>query len=281
MATRVDTKQAAELAAGATPVAADGPPLLVVESLSHGYRVDGRPLPVLDRISFSVTRDGFAAFIGPSGAGKSTLLGLIAGLEQPDRGRVLLAGQTRRLGRVGYMPQRDLLQPWRNALDNAIAALEIHGVSRGEARRRARSLFDQFGLSGFERARVDQLSGGMRQRVALARTVLASGELILLDEPFGALDALTRVRMQDWLQRTWPALGRAGVLVTHDIEEAMMLADDVYVLSPRPARIVARVQVPFARPRRRSLVAAPEFGHLKIALLDALGLEGEAAGGGA
>jgi ABC-type nitrate/sulfonate/bicarbonate transport system ATPase subunit len=279
MATRVECPRAAERGATTPQGAVDTPSLLTVDSVTHGYRVGGQPLPVLDQISFSLGRDGFAAFIGPSGSGKSTLLGLIAGLEEPDRGRITLAGQARRLGRVGYMPQRDLLQPWRNALDNATAALEIHGVSRREARGRARALFEQFGLGGFERARVDQLSGGMRQRVALARTVLASGELILLDEPFGALDALTRARMQDWLQRTWPALARAGVLVTHDIDEALMLADDVYVLSPRPARIVAHVRVTFLRPRPRALVAAPEFGRLKITLLDALGLEGQAVEG--
>jgi ABC-type nitrate/sulfonate/bicarbonate transport system ATPase subunit len=250
-------------------------PLLIVDAVSHRYRLSGRDLHVLDDVSLSLGREGFAAIVGPSGSGKSTLLGLIAGLEQPSTGRILVGGSAERLGRVGYMPQRDLLQPWRDALANAIAALEVRGVRRAEARRQAQALFDDFGLGGFEHARPGELSGGMRQRVALARTVLAAGELILLDEPFGALDALTRARMQDWLLATWPRLGRTGLLVTHDVDEALLLADDVYVLSPRPGRIVAHVPVPFSRPRSRSLVAAAEFGALKLRLLTALGLTAE------
>ena len=174
------------------------------------------------------------------------------------------------LGRVGYMPQRDLLHPWRDALDNTTVALEVRGVRRAEARVQARALFAAFGLDGFEHARPDELSGGMRQRVALARTVLAGGDLVLLDEPFGALDALTRARMHDWLLATWPRLDRAGLLVTHDIEEALLLADEVYVLSARPGRIVAHVTVPFGRPRGRAVLAEPAFGRLKLDLLDAL-----------
>ena len=261
---------------GAAPCPA---PLLVVDAVTHGYRLGDRALPVLEAISLSLPAEGFAAIIGPSGAGKSTLLGLIAGLEEPAAGRVLVRGVAARLGRVGYMPQRDLLHPWRTALDNATVALELRGVRRGEARRQARALFERFGLGGFERARPHELSGGMRQRVALARTVLAGGDLILLDEPFGALDALTRARMQDWLMHTWPELRRAGLLVTHDVEEALLLADDVYVLSPRPGRIVTRVRVPWPRPRARAVVAEPAFGRLKAGLLAALGLGDE--GGGA
>jgi ABC-type nitrate/sulfonate/bicarbonate transport system ATPase subunit len=251
--------------------------LLTVDAVSHAYRLRGRDLPVLDQISLSLDRNGFAAIVGPSGSGKSTLLGLIAGLEQPAVGRILVGGSSDRLGRVGYMPQRDLLQPWRDALANAAAALEVRGERRDVARQRARLLFEDFGLRGFEHARPHELSGGMRQRVALARTVLAAGELIVLDEPFGALDALTRARMQDWLLATWPRLGRAGLLVTHDVDEALLLADDVYVLSPRPGRIVAQVRVPFARPRTRDLVGTAEFGALKLRLLAALGLTSEAA----
>ncbi|MCL6650364.1 MAG: ABC transporter ATP-binding protein [Chloroflexi bacterium] len=247
-------------------------PLLLVDAVSHTYRLRGRALPVLDHVSLSLARDGFAAIVGPSGSGKSTLLGLIAGLEQPTTGRILVGGSADRLGRVGYMPQRDLLQPWRDALANATVALELRGVRRDAARRQAQALFEQFGLRGFERARPDELSGGMRQRVALARTVLAAGDLVLLDEPFGALDALTRAQMQDWLLHTWPQLGKAGLLVTHDVDEALLLADAVYVLSPRPGRIITRVRVPFARPRPRDLVIAPTFAELKLRLLAALGL---------
>jgi ABC-type nitrate/sulfonate/bicarbonate transport system ATPase subunit len=248
-------------------------PLLRVESVSHAYRLQGRPLPVLENISFSLARGSFAAIIGPSGSGKSTLLGLAAGLEEPAAGRILLSGSTERLGRVGYMPQRDLLHPWRDALDNATVALEVRGMRKDEARARARDMFEQFGLRGFEHARPHELSGGMRQRVALARTVLASGELVVLDEPFGALDALTRAAMHDWLLQTWPRLGRAGLLVTHDVEEALLLADDVYVLSSRPGCIVEHLRAPFARPRTRALIADPAFAALKVRLLERLGLD--------
>jgi ABC-type nitrate/sulfonate/bicarbonate transport system ATPase subunit len=168
------------------------------------------------------------------------------------------------------MPQRDMLHPWRNAIENATVGLEVRGVPKADARARAAALFERFGLAGFERARPHELSGGMRQRVALARSVLAAGDLVLLDEPFGALDALTRSRMQDWLLATWPALGKAGLLVTHDVEEALLLADDVYVLSARPGRIVRHLPVPFGRPRAREVVGGDAFGKLKLVLLAAL-----------
>jgi ABC-type nitrate/sulfonate/bicarbonate transport system ATPase subunit len=246
--------------------------LLDVRDVSHAYRIGARALPVIEDISLSLARNGFTAIIGPSGSGKSTLLGLIAGLEEPNAGTITLDGSPQRLGRVGYMPQRDLLHPWRSALDNATVALELRGITRARARHQAGALFREFGLAGFERARPHELSGGMRQRVALARTVLASGELILLDEPFGALDALTRARMQDWLLLTWPRLERAGLLVTHDVEEALLLADEVYVLSARPGRIIARVRPDFPPPRSRSLLADPRFGGLKVELMRALGV---------
>jgi ABC-type nitrate/sulfonate/bicarbonate transport system ATPase subunit len=254
------------------PVNAQAAPLLALAGVSYAYRLGRARLPVLEDISFSLGHGAFAAVIGPSGSGKSTLLDLIAGLAAPESGSITLAGGRQRLGRVGYMPQRDLLHPWRTALDNATVALEVRGAPRAAARKQASALFDQFGLSGFERARPHELSGGMRQRVALARTVLASGDLILLDEPFGALDALTRARMQDWLLRTWPSLGRTGLLVTHDVEEALLLADDVYVLSARPGRIVRHLSVPFPRPRSRAVLGEARFGRLHVELLDALGL---------
>jgi len=250
-------------------------PFLDLSAVSHQYRLGGRVIPVLEEINLTLAREAFVAIIGPSGSGKSTLLGLIAGLEEPASGRITLDGSARRLGRVGYMPQRDLLHPWRSAIDNTTVALEVRGLPKAEARRVAAPLFDAFGLAGFEKAHPHELSGGMRQRVALARTVLASGELILLDEPFGALDALTRASMQDWLTLTWPGLHRAGLLVTHDVEEALLLADEVYVLSPRPGRIIARVQPNFPEPRSRAVLAEPRFGELKVELLRALGLAAE------
>lgn len=249
--------------------------LLVIDDVSHEYRTRVGALPVLDHVSLALGRSDFVALVGPSGSGKSTLLNLIAGLEEPTQGAVTVAGSRTRLGRVGYMPQRDLLHPWRNALDNATVALEVRGVRRAEARAQAHTLFATFGLAGFEHARPHELSGGMRQRVALARTVLASTDLLLLDEPFGALDALTRARMHDWLLTTWPRLERAGVLVTHDVDEALLLADRVCVLSPRPGRVIRNLAVPFGRPRTRAVTATPQFAALKLELLGALGIAAE------
>src|SRR5581483_9732741 len=256
-------------------------PVLALGGVCKSYLSQGRRLDVLEEISFALQARQFVALVGPSGSGKSTLLNLIAGLEEPDRGEILLGGSPRRLGRTGFMPQRDLLHPWRTALDNAVVALQIRGTRRSVARARARELFQRFGLESFEDARPAQLSGGMRQRVAFARTLLAGGELLLLDEPFGALDALTRAQLQDWLLETWPSLDRAGVLVTHDVEEALLLADEVYVLSPRPGRIVAHIDVPFERPRDRRVTIDARFVRLKVALLEALGLATDGSGRGA
>jgi ABC-type nitrate/sulfonate/bicarbonate transport system ATPase subunit len=247
-----------------------------VEGLSHAF---GRLL-VLDDVSLSLTAGEFASIVGPSGCGKSTLLRVLAGLLVPDEGSARVDGQSTiaRPGLVAYMPQKDLLLPWRRALANATLGAEVAGVPRSEAKSRARELFGQFGLSGFERAWPSQLSGGMRQRLALLRTFLMPANVMLLDEPFGALDAITRREMHGWLQEVLapsvpgpgiPAL-RSVLFVTHDVEEALVLSDAVYVMSPRPGRIAARVQVPFARPRAGSLVVEPEFVKLKAGLLAAL-----------
>jgi ABC-type nitrate/sulfonate/bicarbonate transport system ATPase subunit len=254
-------------------------PLLEVLGVSHGYLFGGQHLPVLEDLTIAVARGAFAAVVGPSGAGKSTLLALVAGLEEPAVGHILLDGSPKRLGRVGYMPQRDLLHPWRDALANATVAMEVRGLPIRRAQEQARALFADFGLAGFEHARPHELSGGMRQRVALARSVLADGELILLDEPFGALDALTRARMQDWLLATWPRLGRTGLLVTHDVDEALFLADDVYVLSARPGRLLAHLAVPLPRPRDRAVMAGPVASRLKLEVLSLLGLTAASGGG--
>src|SRR5437763_371230 len=189
------------------------------------------------------------ALVGPSGSGKSTVLELFAGLQQPDQGTIEGGGDS-----CSLMPQSDLLLPWRDALGNAGLALECAGASRSEARRRAQPLFERFGLGEFERARPHELSGGMRQRVAFLRTLLAGRPALLLDEPFGALDSITRASMQEWLAGALAEEPRTLVLVTHDVEEALYLADRVAVMSPRPGRIVAELEVPFARPgaRRRA-----------------------------
>ena len=256
---------------------------LSVEGVSKVFpQRGGPPLLVLDRISLQVSGGEFVSVVGPSGSGKSTLLSILAGLDEPSEGSIALDSdpEAPRLGQIGYMPQRDLLLPWRKALSNATAGIQVQGVPRREARKRAHDLFCQFGLADFERSYPHTLSGGMRQRVAFARTVLAARDLMLLDEPFGALDALTRLSMQRWLLDIWGQLGKTAVLVTHDPEEALLLADRVYVLSARPARVALVLDVLLPRPRPAETVGAPEFAGLKARLLTALLTSNQAEGWG-
>ncbi len=246
---------------------------LAVENVSKAFPQRGRPpLAVLDHVSLQVAAGEFVSVVGPSGSGKSTLLSIIAGLDEPTEGSIALDGDPTapRLGEIGYMPQRDLLLPWRSALDNALAGMQVQGVPKLEARQRAYALFEQFGLAEFARSAPHELSGGMRQRVAFARTVLAARNLMLLDEPFGALDALTRLAMQRWLLNIWGQLGKSAILVTHDPEEALLLADRVYVLSARPARVVLTLEVALPRPRQADVIGSPAFARLKAQLLGAL-----------
>jgi ABC-type nitrate/sulfonate/bicarbonate transport system ATPase subunit len=217
-------------------------------------------------LDLSVRTNEVLAIVGPSGCGKSTLLELFAGLQEPD------AGTIETTGACAFMPQRDLLLPWRDALSNAGLALECAGASRRDARKAAAPLFERFGLSEFERAYPAELSGGMRQRVAFLRTLLAGRPILLLDEPFASLDALTRAGMQEWLADALASEPRTVVLVTHDVEEALYLADRVAVMSPRPGRVVAELAVAINRPRpRRETVIAPEFTDLRQRAMEALG----------
>ena len=196
-------------------------------------------------VSLDVAAGEVVAVAGPSGCGKSTLLELVCGLTAPDAGTVAA-------GPAALMPQRDGLLPWLSALDNAALALRLAGRGRAEARAEAHENFVAFGLEGFERARPRELSGGMRQRVAFLRTLLAGRDLLCLDEPFGALDALTRAQMQEWLAGALEREPRTVLLVTHDVEEAALLADRIVLLSPRPGRVVATLDVETPRPRHRS-----------------------------
>ena len=215
------------------------------------------------------------AIIGPSGGGKTTLLQVIAGLLEPDTGLVRVAGATaarQRLSHCALMPQRDLLLPWRTALDNAAIALENRGAGRAEARRRTRPLLEQFGLGGFERARPAELSGGMRQRVSFLRTLMADKDVLLLDEPFGALDSITRAQLQEWLREAMDAVPRTVLLVTHDVEEALLLCQRVVVLSQRPGRVVTVLTGADGFPgSRREIVTSPEFVSLKEQALTVIG----------
>ena len=206
---------------------------------------------MIDRLELEVGAGEVLGIVGPSGCGKSTLLELIAGLREPPGARSRSAGlrrPARRLARCAYMPQRDLLLPWLTAIDNAALAPRNRGATRAEARRMAHPLFERFGLAGFERSRPAELSGGMRQRIAFLRTLLAGKPVLLLDEPFASLDAITRAEMQEWVAEALAAERRTAILVTHDVEEALYVSDRVAVLSARPARLVAELGRP--RPAR-------------------------------
>jgi NitT/TauT family transport system ATP-binding protein len=211
-------------------------------------------------MSLAASPGEIVTVVGPSGCGKTTLLELICGLQSPDEGSVDAAPAV-------LMPQRDLLLPWLSALDNAALALRARGVRREQARRAVTPWLVRFGLAGFERARPHELSGGMRQRVSFLRSLLAGKPVLALDEPFAALDAITRAEMQGWLGRVLEAAPRTVVLVTHDVEEAVVLGDRVIVMSPRPGRAVAEIDVPLARPRRRT---DPAVLALREKALDAL-----------
>jgi NitT/TauT family transport system ATP-binding protein len=200
------------------------------------------PVPALADVSLDVGAGEIVAVVGPSGCGKTTLLELVCGLQAPDAGTITAAPAV-------LMPQRDLLLPWLSAIDNAALALRVAGLGRAQARERAHPLFAAFGLDGFQRARPHELSGGMRQRVAFLRTLLSGKPVLCLDEPFGALDALTRREMQDWLAGALAREPRTVLLVTHDVEEAALLADRIVVLAPRPGRVVAEIPVALERPR--------------------------------
>lgn len=244
---------------------------IVAAGVSHGYRLGGAWVPVLRELDLEARAGEFVGVIGPSGCGKSTLLALLAGLDQPCAGQVRVGGRAAgRLGHAGLMPQKDCLLPWKRLLDNVALGLELAGVPRGEARRRAAEELPVFGLGGFEQAFPDALSGGMRQRAALLRTFLAGRPALLLDEPLGALDSLTRSGMQLWLQDAWLAFHPTIVLVTHDVEEALLLCDRIYVLSARPGHVAAVLPVDLGRPRAGALRTDPRFVALKGRLLAAL-----------
>jgi ABC-type nitrate/sulfonate/bicarbonate transport system ATPase subunit len=213
-------------------------------------------------VSLRVEAGRTVAVVGPSGCGKSTLLEIVCGLQAPDTGTIDAPP-------AALMPQRDGLLPWLSALDNAALARRVAGAGRAAARAAAHEHFAHFGLEGFERARPRELSGGMRQRVAFLRTLLAGRPVLCLDEPFGALDALTRQRMQEWLAGALAEEPRTVLLVTHDVEEAVVLADEIVLLSPRPGRVVDRIAVELPRPRRRTDPAVQQLREHALAALEA------------
>jgi ABC-type nitrate/sulfonate/bicarbonate transport system ATPase subunit len=233
----------------------------------------GERVRALEGVDMDVGAGEFVSIVGPSGCGKSTLFNLLAGLDRPSEGKILLDGRPtdQLLGEIGYMPQADLLMPWRTVLDNTALGLQLSGVKRSEARKQALAEFPRFGLEGFERAWPSQISGGMRQRAALLRTFLAGREVMLLDEPFGALDALTRQAMQQWLMKIWQDDRKTILFVTHDVEEAVFLSDRVYVMSGRPGRIELTLEVDLPRPRViETTLLDPKFIEMKAKLLEPL-----------
>jgi len=239
----------------------NAPDAVRVELVSRTFPTKRGRVQALAEMSLRAAPHEVVAVVGPSGCGKTTLLELICGLQKPDSGTV-------HAGPAALMPQRDLLLPWLSAIDNAGLALRARGASRAAARTAAAPWLERFGLERFERTRPAELSGGMRQRVSFLRTLLAGKPVLALDEPFAALDAITRQEMQGWLAHVLTSEPRTVVLVTHDVEEAVMLGDRVIVMSPRPGRMVAEIEVSLSRPRRRTDAAVVE---LRERALSALG----------
>lgn len=246
-------------------------PALETENLSMTY--PGPPaLPVLRDVNIRAERNEFVSFLSPSGCGKSTLFRLLAGLDEGYGGTIRMNGRDVREGRepVSYMLQKDLLMPWRTLMENVLLPAEVAGENLKDARERVLPLVREFGLEGFEDWRPGQLSGGMRQRAAFLRTYLMRGETMLLDEPFAALDEITRMGMQDWLLDIWQRHRKTVLFITHGIDEAIYLSDRICVLNGRPGTIVEEVTVPLERPRNREMLLSGDFLALKRRLLAAL-----------
>lgn len=226
-------------------------------------------LEVLGGISLQMKRGEFVSILGPSGAGKSTLFRLLTGGVAHDSGEIRFDGAPLGDGRpFAFMPQRDALMPWRRIIENTTLGLEVQGTSRSTARAKVAPLFAEFGLDGFEQHYPAQLSGGMRQRAALLRTVVQDRAMLLLDEPFGALDALTRTGMQRWLMTMWAQHNWTALLITHDVREAVFLSDRIYALTARPARVMREFVVPIPRSSRH--LASAEASQIEAEILDTL-----------
>jgi ABC-type nitrate/sulfonate/bicarbonate transport system ATPase subunit len=247
--------------------------VLALDDLSKTFEsARGERVVALAPVSLSIPRGRFLTILGPSGCGKSTIFNIIAGLEMPTTGTVTL-DDTPILGMSGvvsYMLQKDLLLPWRSIIDNVILGMEIDRVPRAEAKARALPLLERYGLGGFENRYPSELSGGMRQRAALLRTMLCDRDVILLDEPFAALDAQTRADMQEWLLDVWDDFKKTVVFVTHDVDEGVYLSDEIVMMSGRPGRILERVPIELARPRKRAIITSRAFTEYKEHFLSLL-----------
>ncbi|WP_419873988.1 ABC transporter ATP-binding protein [Candidatus Pristimantibacillus sp. PTI5] len=238
--------------------------LLSLHQLGYSFASTSEK-PVLSHLSLEAYAGEFVSIIGASGSGKSTLFKLIAGLLQPSQGEIRLRGKPApdRLGKIAYMPQLDLLLPWRTVLENCLLPLELARGNQLTGISRITELLEHFGLAGYEHAYPDELSGGMRQRVAFLRTLVTGQELLLLDEPFGALDAMTKRGMQKWLLELWGSLQKTVLFITHDLEEAILLSDRIYLLSGNEPQGVQEIIVKLPRPRHYELNYEPEFVMLR------------------
>jgi len=245
---------------------------LQFEDIVKSFREDGNDTRVLDGIDLHVREGEFVSILGPSGSGKSTLFLLLGGLYRPDHGRIMLDGRdiAGKRGLVSYMPQDSAMFPWRTVEQNAALPLQLDGVPARTALSMARSALQKAGLEGYERSLPHQLSGGMQQRAAFVRALLGRRDVMCLDEPFAALDALTRQEMQHWLLNQWEQERRTVLFVTHSIEEALYLSDRLYVLSAKPTQVLQEIAVPFPRPRDRRLLLEPQFAALRGQLYELL-----------
>ena len=236
--------------------------MLALTDLSKTFEPPSGPaVRALEPLSLNVPGGRFVSILGPSGCGKSTIFNLIAGLEVPTTGTITVDGVSIEgmTGVVAYMLQKDLLLPWRSIIDNVVLGMEIDRIPRAEAYARAQPLLERYGLGGFERHFPAQLSGGMRQRAALLRTMLCDRDIVLLDEPFASLDAQTRSDMQEWLLDVWDDFKKTVIFVTHDVDEAIYLSDEIVVMSKRPGRILEELPIEMTRPRKRQIITSAPF----------------------
>ncbi len=249
-----------------------------LENLSISFKMDeNKRVDVLEDISFDADEGSFTCILGPSGCGKSTLFNAIAGLLPPTAGNIYLGDRliNGKTGLVGYMFQKDLLLPWRSVLENILLGTEIQGRDRAKSEARARELMRRYGLEGFEAYYPKYLSGGMRQRAAFLRTMMLDNEVMLLDEPFGALDAQTRLSMQEWLHEVWRDSKKTIIFITHDVDESLFLAEKVLVLSHRPSRIIQTIQVPLPEKRSYEMMGNVEIIKLRTELFALLRRESD------
>lgn len=254
-------------------------PYLRLSGINKFFTTRGQKITVIDDLDFTATKGSFISIVGPSGCGKSTLLACIGGMDRPTTGRIIVGDRdvTKPSRRLGYVFQEESVFPWRTALGNVLFALEGQGLTRDKQIDKARRMLRLVGLHGFENHYPQELSGGMKQRVAIARVMAAEPEVVLMDEPFGALDQQTRLMVAEQVLRIWEETRQTILFVTHDIQEAILLSNEVVVLSARPARILERIPIPFKHPRDANIVGTREFSEIAAQLWNILSGEAKKA----